>query len=44
MRYKVGDSFKNIKYKTPYTRKSGDANTSVGNTFINMTVHYSMIR
>jgi hypothetical protein len=25
-----------IKYSTPYTRKSGDANTSVGNSTVNI--------
>jgi len=28
-----------FKYKTPYTRKSGDQNTSIGNTIINMIAH-----
>jgi len=27
------------KYTCPYTRKSGDQNTSIGNTFINFSVH-----
>jgi hypothetical protein len=32
------------KYSVPFTRKSGDQNTSVGNTTINFFVHYSAIQ
>lgn len=32
------------KYEVPYTRKSGDQNTSIGNTIINFFVHFYAIK
>jgi hypothetical protein len=31
-----------VKYSTPYTRKSGDANTSEGNSVVNMAATYDV--
>lgn len=33
-----------VKYSTPYTRKSGDANTSSGNSVINLTAAYNVYK
>ncbi len=33
-----------LKYTTRYTRKSGDPQTTVGNTIINMFAHYRMYK
>ncbi len=43
IRYKHEGKQYFVKYKTPGTRKSGDANTSVGNTFVNMVVHHAIL-